>query len=253
MTSGYSNRVNWSTPASPPVLKAGETHVWAFDLDVSAPRLEALEQLLSVDEMVRADRFHASRDRMRFIAARGQLRSILGRYVSRAPEMLQFAYSSFGKPSFAPLMGFEGLRFNASGSEALAMLAVQLEDEVGVDVEQIRIIPDALAVAQRMLTTREHDELTALSEELRLTRFFEYWARKESLVKSLGRGLWQPFDTFSLHESSGDEAQRVTMQLDGVNETHWVRPLPTPREGFVAALAARAPIGPVKCWMYDAG
>lgn len=240
--------MNWSIPRSPPPLNSGETHVWAFDLDVNA---SSLEHLLSVDEMVRADRFHAPRDRMRFIAARGQLRSILGRYVNRAPESLAFAYSSFGKPSFAALMGLDGLRFNASGSEALGMLAVRLDTEVGVDVEQVRRIPDALAVSRRMLTVEEHDELTSLPEELRLQRFFEYWARKESVVKSLGKGLWQAFDSFRLHPLSADEAQRVTMELEGANETHWVRRLPTPREGFVAALAAKAPIDVVKCWTHN--
>ncbi len=243
---------DWSVPSYWPALSGAETHVWAVDVEVDAPRLEALEQLLSGDEIARANRFHFERDRARFVAARGQLRTILGRYANLAPASLRFAYSAFGKPSLSPSMGVERLRFNASGSDAIALVAARLDADVGIDIERIRSMPDALAISKRLLTVEEHNELTSLPEELRNTRFFQYWARKEALVKLLGKGLWQSLQSFSLHPWSAEHAQRVTIGQDGTTVTQWVIPITAPRKDFVAALATVAPIGALRCWTLDA-
>jgi 4'-phosphopantetheinyl transferase len=242
----------WNVPSAWPALSGGETHVWAINVEASTPRVEELKQLLSADEIIRADRFHFERDRLRFIAARGQLRIILGRYAKCAPQSLQFAYSPFGKPSLAPPVEMRGLRFNASRSDGLALVALRLDVEVGIDVEQLRSLPDALALSKRMLTTREQEALTSLPEELRETRFLEYWARKEAVVKALGKGLWQSFDRFSLHPWPGMGAQRVSIEHGGTTVTQWVMPIAAPREGFVAAMATAEPIGTVRCWTFGA-
>lgn len=211
-------------------MSGGETHVWAFDVDVTPPHLAELERLLAEDEVARADRFRFAQDRARFVAARGMLRQILGRYADRAPESLQFTYSAFGKPSLSPAMGMDRFRFNASASDALALIAVRFDGEVGVDVERIRSIPDALQLSRRMLNAQEYDELASLSETLRELRFLEHWVRQEALVKLHGLGIG------SVHVS--------------VEAGNRVIPIAAPTKEFVAALATREPVGTVQCWKW---
>src|SRR5258708_512758 len=95
-------------------LERDRIHVWTANPDLAGARPDELRALLSADEMERADRFYAPRDRMRFVAARGILRALLGRYLSSAPQSLVFAYNEFGKPSLA--FGYDALRFNLSHS-----------------------------------------------------------------------------------------------------------------------------------------
>ena len=94
------------TAWAPPPLAADVIHVWAFALDLEADRLSALRQTLSPEEGARAGRFRFARHRDRFVAARGQLREVLARYLDVPPGALAFAYGPQGKPFLA---GTEGL------------------------------------------------------------------------------------------------------------------------------------------------
>jgi 4'-phosphopantetheinyl transferase len=81
----------WQRPAGHPLLGSGEVHVWRAALDVPMAQLQQLQNLLSDDEIRRAERFFSADDRNHFIAARGLLRVILGRYLDRAPQQVRFA------------------------------------------------------------------------------------------------------------------------------------------------------------------
>lgn len=226
-----------------PALSDGWTHVWALDIAADAPDLAALGALLSQDESERAGRFRFEPDRLRFVATRAMLRTILGRYANLAPDSLKFSYSAFGKPALAPSMDLDGLRFNVSGSDTLALVAVRLNAELGIDIERVRSVPNLLEVARRMLRIEECDEFTSLPEALRERRFFEYWVRKEALAKLLGKGLRQSFNSLSLRPWPGDNARRVGIDQDGGTVNHWVIPIAAPHGDFVSALASSQPIG----------
>ena len=60
-------------------------HVWSADLDLDDARIAALGTTLDPAETARARRFHFERDRRRFTAARGILRTLLGRYLDVPP------------------------------------------------------------------------------------------------------------------------------------------------------------------------
>jgi 4'-phosphopantetheinyl transferase len=233
------------------VLGCGDTHVCAFSLDLETSILASLESLLSPDEIARANRFRLAWERARFVAGRARLRQIVGHYMNRAPESLRFDYSPTGKPSMAPSKGQEPLRFNATGSEALALVVLRMDADVGVDIERIRHLPDAPALAKRMLSADEYGEFTSIPEELQQTRFFEYWTRKEALAKALGSGLQQGFDRLSLHPWPGDKPQRIDCSRGGETVPQWVMPIAVPRKGYIAAHAAAIPFGLVRVQWWD--
>ena len=115
-----------------PALRCGEVHVWRAHCRTS----RRVCGVLSPAEWVRAGRFHFERDRERFVAARGLLRTILGRYLELPPRELQFSFGAHGKPALEGVAST--LRFNLSHSDDLLLLAVSHAREVGVDVELMR-------------------------------------------------------------------------------------------------------------------
>ena len=76
----------WFSPSEHLSLGSNAVHVWRANLDRSPSQIALFQNNLDADERSRADRFYFSRDRERFIVARGILRDILGRYSNRAPK-----------------------------------------------------------------------------------------------------------------------------------------------------------------------
>src|SRR5260221_966770 len=129
---------SWSTSPEILLLSEGEVHVWRAWLDLPQSGIQALEQTLSDDEHVRAKRFRFVKDRTHFIAARGLLRAILGRYLSREPQTLSFSYNAYGKPALAEMPEGEGLSFNATHAQGMALYAITCNRAIGIDLEDIQ-------------------------------------------------------------------------------------------------------------------
>src|SRR6476469_9332667 len=102
-----------------------------------------LAGLLSADERERAGRFAFEHDRRRYIVARARLRQLLGERLGAAPESLRFVYQAHGKPALARYAGQRDLRFNVSHCGEVAAYAFTEGREVGVDIEEVRELPDA--------------------------------------------------------------------------------------------------------------
>jgi len=114
------------------------------------------------------------------------LRRVLARYLDIPPETIELEAGPHGKPR---LKGKTRLRFNLSHSADLAVIAVALDREVGIDVERIDPKRDALALAQRALSREDADAVAAAAPEERPQIFHAAWAQHEAVVKCLGTGL----------------------------------------------------------------
>src|ERR1700722_17902198 len=134
--------INWPAPPASLFLGVGEVHVLAATLAVSAEHICRCSKALSPDEMDRAERYHFDRDRRRFIAGRGLLRSVLGHYLGQQPVQLKFDYGARGKPALAGCDRDEMLHFNLAHSDDLLVLAVTRACPVGIDVERLRPMND---------------------------------------------------------------------------------------------------------------
>lgn len=234
------------------MIPTGLIHVVTFSLDMPERRLRHCERLLSRDELARAERFHQARDRRRYVASRGQLKMILGRCLERDPAALRFRYGSHGKPALESGDGNERVRFNMSRSHELGILAIQLDEDLGVDLERVRPFPDALPVAQRLFAPQEHEALCARPAAELDAAFFGLWTRKEAVVKCIGLGLSYPMNAFSLSSRPGPSPEQVVVGGDAGAETRWLVPLPPPSPGYVAALATSGPPRPVRLtWAGD--
>jgi 4'-phosphopantetheinyl transferase len=143
---------------------------------------------LDDDERARAAGFRFERDRRRFIGRRTFLRRVLACYLGIAPATVRYRVTSMGRPE---LYRASGVSFSVSHSEGFAVVAVVRDRWVGVDIERLRAIPDALD-----LSGREHDTLCATPTNDRSTAFLRLWTRKESYVKAQGAGLSMRLDGF---------------------------------------------------------
>jgi 4'-phosphopantetheinyl transferase len=118
-------------------LAESAVHIWRIGLAWQDDRMHEFHKLLSADENERVERLVYARDRRRFIAARGAMRTILSDYLSILPQEVAFSYSTNGKPELAPGLRESEIKFNLSHSNQLAILAVARGLCVGVDLELI--------------------------------------------------------------------------------------------------------------------
>jgi 4'-phosphopantetheinyl transferase len=167
-------------------MTAQEVHVWSVSLDPSPARIADLWGFLSAEEKARAMAFRFEADRVRFIAARGTLRLLVGRYLGRSPAALPLRRGPWGKPCLGG--GGEGLHFNLSHAGDLMLLAVARGREVGVDVERLDANIDAESLARTALSTGERAALMALPRRERAAALIRAWTRKEAVMKATGRG-----------------------------------------------------------------
>jgi 4'-phosphopantetheinyl transferase len=194
---------SWEASAERLELDADEIHVWRASLDCDETLVSKLEATLASVEKARADRFVFQRDRNAFIAARGILRELLGRYVNRDAAHLEFDYGAQGKPSLRAESSQKLVRFNVSHSHGMALLAFALDRHVGVDVELIR--PDFAGerIAERFFSPQEVAELRSLPPTLQDEAFFLCWTRKEAYIKARGEGLQIPLTSFHVSLTPG--------------------------------------------------
>ncbi len=234
------SRFSWCHPPRWPALPPSEVHVWRATLDLGPVELQRAQATMTSDERARAARFHFPRDQHNFIAARGTLRTILARYVDRAPAQLEFCYSPWGKPQLTPGHDADGLRFNLSHSQGLALYAITRDREIGVDLEGVRADFAWEEIAGRFFAPREVEALRSVPAASQHRAFFNCWTRKEAFVKARGGGLSLPLDQFEVSLALGEPARLIATTGDPQEAPHWsIREL-EPAAGYVAAIAVRA-------------
>ena len=236
----------WATPPQSPSLETGTVHVWRISLDQPDDSLDRFRQTLDPDELNRASRFHFEKHRRHFIVARGFLRSVVARYLETQPEALQFSYGAYGKPELA---SEHVLRFNLSHSHEVALLAVALDAELGVDVEQIRADFASEEIARRFFSRAEVEVFNALPQEEQVAAFFRCWTRKEAYIKAIGKGLSQALDAFDV--TLAPDVQPELLRVEGDDASRWLLRNVDVGEGYAGALAVERPVAEVRFFRQD--
>ncbi len=222
---------SWAPNTEQFELGDGEAHVWRAHLNCDEAVLHRLEATLTSDEKARASCFHFPRDRNSFVAARGVLRELLGRYLGRAPANLEFDYGPQGKPSLRAEFHERLVQFNVSHSHSLALFAFAVGRNLGVDVELIRPEFAADEIAERYFSPREVMELRGLPPSLRVEAFFLCWTRKEAYIKARGEGLHIPLASFHVSLTPGQPER-----LESADSLHWSLHSLRPDPRYVGAL-----------------
>ncbi|MDP9106005.1 MAG: 4'-phosphopantetheinyl transferase superfamily protein [Candidatus Eremiobacteraeota bacterium] len=176
------------------VIAAAECHVWWADPLISG---EDLARHLDDAERERAARFRRPEDRLRYAAAHGLARLVLGADLGEVPRKVRFETecARCGGPHGKPRLLGSGaaVDFSISHSGRRVVVAAARGVRVGVDVESTaRRYASDEPLVRGVLTPAEAEALTRVPESRRAEAFFRYWTRKEAVLKATGDGLTVP-------------------------------------------------------------
>jgi 4'-phosphopantetheinyl transferase len=227
---------NWTPAAAGEIPLKDAVQVWRLRLPLANAIATRLASHLVPDETARAARFRREEDRQRFIAGRGGLRALLAPQLSVPPREVPLAQSDSGKLRLAGDPGTK-VEFNVAHSGGVTLIALSLDAAVGVDVEAMRPLPDALQLAERFFLPAETAALEAAPVAERLTVFYRLWTRKESVLKATGAGIANGLATV---EVTGSE-QAAVRRVDGDPQAgaHWSLRELEPAPHYLGCLAVR--------------
>lgn len=182
-------------------ISKDEIHFYIIELDNLKPELPEIKSALSKSELETANKFRFNKDRERFIITRYILRKILSNYLYIPPKEIQIITNQYGKPKLDSELN-NNIQFNISHSGNLVIYALNLFNEIGVDVEKIDNTINHLEIADNYFSTDEIEFLNiSVSQNEIAEKFFRIWTRKESLLKAIGIGLLPDLKKISVIEN----------------------------------------------------
>ncbi len=162
-----------------------------FRLDLPPPEVESLAGLLDVRERARLETLRSAEHRRRFTVAHARTRQVLGERLDLPPARVPFHFGPHGKPGLDGDAETRRLRFSLTHSGELAVVALSLGREVGVDVEHLDPSRDPVRFAARWFPPDESAWVAGLATPDRLRGCLRLWTRKEACVKATGGRLVQ--------------------------------------------------------------
>lgn len=160
--------------------------------------LDECRNILSADEIARADRFVFDRHRRHYIFAHALLRLALSDHAPDiAPSAWTFAAGRYGRPFVTTPLAVP-LYFSLSHTEGCVTCIVSAHEAVGVDAEQVRPRGTMMDIARGAFAQEEVETLQRLPPHDALERFFDFWTLKEAYLKARGFGLHLPLDGFAM-------------------------------------------------------
>lgn len=167
-------------------LLVNEVHIWRITLAEHSAQIAQYEAVLKPEEQARAYHYHFAKDQQRYMITRAVLRLLLGKYLQRDPQKIEFILNAHGKPH----INDNELYFNVSHSGDYAMIAIS-KQAVGVDLEKI-VDRDSFEIAERFFLAEEVVWLRQLKAQtdFYLPAFYYLWAAKEAYCKLLGESIF---------------------------------------------------------------
>jgi 4'-phosphopantetheinyl transferase len=211
-----------------------DVQIWLVQLDAYSAGV-ALEGLAEF-EYARAARVAFARDGERFLASRHALRKLLAAALGRAPRDLVIEADEFGKLVLAEA---NALQFSLSRTADVALIGLSRNRAIGVDIEEVRTVPEVEELARDHFTVDERAEWSGATAALRDRVFLTCWTRKEAYLKAGGGGLSHPLDSFAVSVAPDRPA---VVWVDGAPDepAQWTLLDVPAGDGYAAALAVRA-------------
>jgi 4'-phosphopantetheinyl transferase len=240
---------SWLSPPDQISLLKNDIHIWRVKLNKFFSKVKEYCEILSDDEYRRAERYYFYRDKKRYIISRGVLRTIIGKYyIGVEPGCIKFYYGNHGKPYLSKI--FEGgtLQFNRADSNGIAVYAFTKINEIGIDLEYMRSMPDADQIVKGSLSEYEKDAFKSLSESQKYEAFFNCWTRKEAFIKATGKGLYYPLDQFDVSMAPDQPARLISINENRLEAAKWTLIDLRPEFGYSAAVALEGVCEDFRLW-----
>jgi len=144
--------------------------------------------VLSEEEIKRADRYQLEHLRERFLGGRYFLRQVLGRLTGTEASEVRFEIGPNGKP-FLKSAQATGGHFSFSRSGPFAVCCFAAEERVGIDIESLKEIEEMPTVAESIFSDDRYAQWASLPTHEKQNAFYRSWTRKEAAAKIDGRGI----------------------------------------------------------------
>ncbi len=217
-----------------PSLSPGIIIIWLIEIDDQPNDVNSLEKLLSQAETDRSTRYRFEQDRLRFVIRRGILRQLLSRYTGISPVDIEYCINPHGKPSLL----HHKLLFSVSHSQDRIAYALSKEKEIGVDIEQVRPMPDLAQLAKTWFSLEECAGLFSVHPSQQLESFYHIWTQKEAFIKALGEGLTYPLKDFSVSADPHHPGRLLSMNSSDPSQWNMLSSVPEP--GWRMAVCVRS-------------
>jgi len=219
-------------------LTNNDIDIWRINISDNLPLLTSFLSIIQPGEIARANKYFHIKDKNRFIISRGALRYILGKYLNRTPNSIEFGIGENKKPHIIN----SDLHYNISHSGDWILCAIS-NSEIGADTELINHDFKYRDVIEDNFSS---DEVNYIRQNLSVERFFMLWTRKEALTKATGKGL--------------DEDLKLIPCLDGVHPAQsdviasvcdWLISSFKLHEQYIASVASNTLLNEIRFWDID--
>lgn len=134
------------------------------------------------------------RDQLRYVWGKLLLMEALKKFLPGSGWLHKIRYNNYGRPFLDPEQGID---FNLSHSGDYIICAIGQQVRVGIDIEQQQVVD--LKDFQDTMTADEWDCIKQSADPLHC--FFQYWVKKESVIKADGRGLDIPLQSIVIKDT----------------------------------------------------
>ena len=152
---------------------------------------------------------------------RAALRRFLAHYLGVPTSRVELTCEAEGKPRLAEQFADAGLSFNVSHTANVVAFAFAWDREIGIDIEELRSLPNAASIAARFFTTEERAAFDAIAPEDRTVGFFRCWTRKEAIAKAIGTGLSAALREVDVTMATGKSRQSVRVRHPNGAQSRW--------------------------------
>lgn len=181
-------------------------HIWLLDVnDFSEDYYQSLFQLLSETEVQKANRFHFEKDKKLYVFGKAVTKILAGKYLNTENDKIEFGAGKFKKPF---IKGFHNqLQFNISHSGTKLLIAFRFGSlAIGVDIEKMNLAFDFQSIVDNYFSKNEQALITEPK------KFYEFWTRKEALLKVTGVGLINQLQKVEVAESGSINLTEESMK-----------------------------------------
>ena len=186
---------HFDVPLTDHSIRINSDLIRIYSADLDQVDLNQSAEILSADELARANRLQDTKIRDRWIAGRILLRKLLAELLKCDAASIHFTYGEDGKPRLA---ASNELSFNISHSGSQAVFAFSHVLELGIDIEEMHPLSAMDRVMQLVFSESEIESVRCLSGGNEIQAFFQIWTLKEAFLKAIGSGFRTPANQFSV-------------------------------------------------------
>ena len=220
-------------------IQTGELHIWRYTVNEQDYLAEQTNSILSVDEIEKSKRFIRKEHTLDYVCNHRFVRNVLAAYLNILPAEIKFGVTDLGKPYIENI----DLFFNVSHSKNQALLAISKDGEVGVDIEYMKDLQDAVTFSNYSFSEQEK-AMIFKNGQIDKDVLFTFWTFKEAYIKATGTGL-------SVDISKINLADFYTNEVLKFGDNTWALKRLQADEGYKAAFAIAQPVDKITEFMFD--